>query len=423
MDGSDDPSYRYKMPRVQAKVEGRGNGIKTCILGVSGVAQACKRPAAQVTKFFGCELGAQSKYLEDEDRALVNGAFETRDLQDLVFKYLEYFVNCRACGNPETTMSIKGKKKGATVWLKCLACGETTEAESTHKLATFIMKAATSASGVKLSKKEAREARKKKRLEKKEKGEDSGSDGEKKSKKDKKAKKSKKSKKSKEDETDEERKARRKARKEKKKKEKKSKKKRGGSDDDADDSDGPPVATLEALTVDDSGALDAAVESLRAFVADGNDDDVEIVRKICELQTFSGLTPLQRIHIAYRCFFEEKTFAEFSKKLDVMGALASEFGKLGQLEILACLEQSVVRGKALEKSTSLATSPLVVKAMFDADGIEELTIMDWFNGDPNTDISPSAWKSLKSKVQPIVTWLAEAESSSGEDDDESDEEE
>ena len=84
---------------------------------------------------------------------------------------------------------------------------------------------------------------------------------------------------------------------------------------------------------------------------------------------------------------------------------------------------SMVRGKALEKSTSLATSPLVVKAMFDADGIEELTIMDWFNGDPNTDISPSAWKSLKSKVQPIVTWLAEAESSSGEDDDESDEEE
>ena len=61
MDGSDDPAYRYKMPRVSAKVEGRGNGIKTVILGLSGVATACKRPTAEVTKFFGCELAAQSK--------------------------------------------------------------------------------------------------------------------------------------------------------------------------------------------------------------------------------------------------------------------------------------------------------------------------------------------------------------------------
>merc|ERR1711959_375099 len=60
----DDPSYRYKMPRLISKVEGRGNGIKTAIMNMSDVAGALKRPPSYPTKFFGCELGAQSSYSE-----------------------------------------------------------------------------------------------------------------------------------------------------------------------------------------------------------------------------------------------------------------------------------------------------------------------------------------------------------------------
>jgi translation initiation factor 2 beta subunit (eIF-2beta)/eIF-5 len=59
---NDDPAYRYKMPRIVTKIEGRGNGIKTVNVNVLDVATALHRPPAHLTKFFGCELGAQSRY-------------------------------------------------------------------------------------------------------------------------------------------------------------------------------------------------------------------------------------------------------------------------------------------------------------------------------------------------------------------------
>ncbi len=100
-----DPAYRYKMPRVMTKIEGRGNGIKTVVTNMSQIALALRRdpslptkvgcggrpatfsfhcvdvmlgsglmlfdevppvipslPPPPVWQYFGCELGAQSKY-------------------------------------------------------------------------------------------------------------------------------------------------------------------------------------------------------------------------------------------------------------------------------------------------------------------------------------------------------------------------
>ena len=41
-----DVFYRYKMPRLLAKVEGKGNGIKTVVVNMSEVAKALCRPPA-----------------------------------------------------------------------------------------------------------------------------------------------------------------------------------------------------------------------------------------------------------------------------------------------------------------------------------------------------------------------------------------
>lgn len=130
-----DPAYRYKMPRITGKVEGRGNGIKTVLTNITDVAASLKREAPEITKFFGCELGAQTTYANDTDRAVVNGAHRDNDLQNHLSKYIENFVLCKNCRLPETHYKVKD----GMISQKCLACGSKDTVDMTHKLTTFIL--------------------------------------------------------------------------------------------------------------------------------------------------------------------------------------------------------------------------------------------------------------------------------------------
>lgn len=66
----EDFSYRYKMPPMQAKIEGRGNGIKTVLVNIVDLSTALHREPAEITKFFGTELGSQTTYDHSIDRAI-----------------------------------------------------------------------------------------------------------------------------------------------------------------------------------------------------------------------------------------------------------------------------------------------------------------------------------------------------------------
>jgi len=48
-----DMFYRYKMPKVIVKVEGKGNGIKTRIVNMSDIAKALDRPPSYPTSILG----------------------------------------------------------------------------------------------------------------------------------------------------------------------------------------------------------------------------------------------------------------------------------------------------------------------------------------------------------------------------------
>mmetsp|Transcript_94467 Transcript_94467/g.286990 ORF Transcript_94467/g.286990 Transcript_94467/m.286990 type:complete len:216 (-) Transcript_94467:58-705(-) len=183
-----DPQYRYKMPRLVSKKEGRGNGSKTCIVNMGDVARALKRPPQYTTKWFGNELGAQSTYTCKEgegERSIVNGHHDTHIFQTLLDKFIEKYVCCVNCHLPEIDMLIK---KGVIV-AKCMACGWAGDLDNSHRLAAFITKNPpdetglnivnqAEAGGGKLDKKARREQKAKLKEEKKEKGSEDGEEAE-----------------------------------------------------------------------------------------------------------------------------------------------------------------------------------------------------------------------------------------------------
>lgn len=131
-----DPFYRYKMEKIQSKIEGKGNGIKTVIVNLSSVAQSLERQPAYVIKYFGFELGAQTNTNPADDRWIINGAHDASKLQDYLDGFISKFVLCKMCKNPETVVNIKDGR----ILLDCKACGRITDVDLRLKLSSFILK-------------------------------------------------------------------------------------------------------------------------------------------------------------------------------------------------------------------------------------------------------------------------------------------
>jgi translation initiation factor 5 len=131
-----DAFYRYKMPKLIAKIEGRGNGIKTNVVNNVDIAKALERPPEYILKFYGCELGAQTNFDKSTGTSIVNGAHDNKVLCEKLEMFIKKYVQCYDCGNPETIVKIKKE----FIYLKCKACGFLSDVDMRHKVNTFILK-------------------------------------------------------------------------------------------------------------------------------------------------------------------------------------------------------------------------------------------------------------------------------------------
>mmetsp|Transcript_169 Transcript_169/g.200 ORF Transcript_169/g.200 Transcript_169/m.200 type:complete len:420 (-) Transcript_169:191-1450(-) len=401
----DDPEYRYKMPVVYGKVEGRGNGIKTVIPNISEVALALHRPPGEVNKFFGCELGAQTTYNTDTDRAVVNGSHSDKVLQDMIHRYIEVFVICPNCGLPETDYKIKN----GLIHHKCAACGAKEMVDMQHKLCTYIL------AQNKKAKADAKKADKKKGKDK-----DKDKDGDKEEKK-------KKKKKDKKDDSgsDEDKKKKKKDKKKDKKDKKKDKKESGdGGDYIKDAIMGKKSEDIEVDDVshdgsegevDDESALGLAVEATRKFLLDNpNADDNEIAEVVTNQQMASALKSHDKVHIICQAAFTPKFFK--NKEIEKYSGAISKItagNPIMERHLIAALE-----GLCVEKPKNFA---VMLKQMFDEDALEEEVIIEWADEGRNVytlaSVDEETRAMLRSEAEPVVVWLMEADSDDDSDSD------
>jgi len=75
-----------------------------CDTASQDVYVVCCRCITDPTKYFGCELGAQTQFDNKNDRYIVNGSHTSEKLQDLLYGFIQKFVLCPECDNPETNL-------------------------------------------------------------------------------------------------------------------------------------------------------------------------------------------------------------------------------------------------------------------------------------------------------------------------------
>ena len=130
-----DAFYRYKMPKMVIKIEGKGNGIKTVLPNLIDVARALERPVEYLFKYFIYELGVSSKTVGyGKERVFVLMGDHTLALKGILNGFIERYVQCKTCGNPETAIVITRK-----LCLTCKACGDKVKIKETDRLANYIL--------------------------------------------------------------------------------------------------------------------------------------------------------------------------------------------------------------------------------------------------------------------------------------------
>eukprot|EP01053_Blabericola_migrator_P006299 Blabericola_migrator_1__6298@NODE_3179_length_1973_cov_110_772823_g1987_i0_p1_GENE_NODE_3179_length_1973_cov_110_772823_g1987_i0NODE_3179_length_1973_cov_110_772823_g1987_i0_p1_ORF_typecomplete_len456_score119_76eIF5_eIF2B/PF01873_17/1_1e33W2/PF02020_18/1_8e04W2/PF02020_18/1_8e04W2/PF02020_18/5_5e13Borrelia_P83/PF05262_11/5_7e05TFIIF_alpha/PF05793_12/0_71SR25/PF10500_9/1_2SOBP/PF15279_6/5_4NPAT_C/PF15712_5/12_NODE_3179_length_1973_cov_110_772823_g1987_i02141581 len=454
------------MPKLRAKIEGRGNGIKTNIMNMGDIARSLKRPPEYPTKFCGCELGSASKFEGAEGKAIVNGAHTEADLQTLIDKFIDKFVLCPNCRLPEVDLMVsKGRVRG-----KCNACGFSGDMDNIHKVGTYILKnppdGGDSTMGKKASKKSKEERQKEKALKARSKEgkdgvidsdsepsvkeEESGDkkhhrskDKSKSSKSGDKSEKSEKSSSEKKEKKKEKDKEHKKDKKEKKDKDKKSSSKSKsavtthGSDDNSStvgsDDKSPMVegkgaggkasadvvAAKENLDFD-SEEIEQVVARLSNFLIAERPNPSHFFQEVRLLQVAQDFDSVLRVYVTLCALFKDTMDVQLLKaQLPYLQAICDR--SVSGEDVLAALEEYVER----RAPGALSHYAHLCSTLYNADLVDEDVFLERYkvatkSARGSKDYGPSpGYEKAKAAAVPFTTWLTEAESASESESEES----
>lgn len=110
---SNDKFYRYKMPAI-ATFHENTNGGTTIITNFEVITKSIDRDVKTLEQYFKKHLSANVRF-DAKKGLMIRKKVTTEDLQEILTKYINNYVLCEECGNPETE---KTNKK-----LTCKACG------------------------------------------------------------------------------------------------------------------------------------------------------------------------------------------------------------------------------------------------------------------------------------------------------------
>lgn len=112
-------------------------GQKTVINNLEEIGRELKRDPAHILKFLGLTFGCNTKISEQNGiyKYSLPGTYEDSKIQGVVFDFIDLFVLCNACENPETFFVLKD----AGLYRHCSSCGAYCK-QVEHKMITVFLK-------------------------------------------------------------------------------------------------------------------------------------------------------------------------------------------------------------------------------------------------------------------------------------------
>jgi translation initiation factor 5 len=149
-----DAHYRYKMPAISVKIDPipkRRHRLITSITNLNRIAKALgygTTPEA-VLKFLSYDVGSSCRVSSEIRKGkgeLVKyelfGSYHPEVLQPRLDLFIQHWILCRGCDNPETTLfadsSSTKKAKTVTIKQRCYACGQLNDLVAGDKFAQYL---------------------------------------------------------------------------------------------------------------------------------------------------------------------------------------------------------------------------------------------------------------------------------------------
>jgi translation initiation factor 5 len=111
---NDDPFYRYKMDSVIVKIQ---KGL-THVPNIDVICKDLDRDPKTIADFLKKKFGTSVTYKNSE--LIIPKILSQTDLQEAIYEFIDKFVMCVKCNNPETVLSPEKKN---SVNLSCKSCG------------------------------------------------------------------------------------------------------------------------------------------------------------------------------------------------------------------------------------------------------------------------------------------------------------
>eukprot|EP01129_Flabellula_baltica_P005286 TRINITY_DN18_c0_g1_i1.p1 TRINITY_DN18_c0_g1~~TRINITY_DN18_c0_g1_i1.p1 ORF type:complete len:238 (-),score=55.54 TRINITY_DN18_c0_g1_i1:88-753(-) len=117
--------FRTTRRYIEPPAVGRMGSTKVVWTNFNSNCESIKRQPQHVLDFMLAELGTTGSIAQD-NKLVMRGRFQSKQLENLLLKYIGEYVTCSTCGSPETQL----KKDNRILFKVCESCGSSTAVSS-----------------------------------------------------------------------------------------------------------------------------------------------------------------------------------------------------------------------------------------------------------------------------------------------------